>query len=155
MNTTSAISDTDLLRAMRGGAADAFAALYRRHQGPLYRFALLRCGSEATAADVVQEAGPDGGDDDPESELPLDDGGPLARLLDNEAAEQVRRALAHLAPHYRDVVILYEMHELSYAEIADICQVDIGTVRSRLSRGRAALAKRLAGWRAAPDLAQA
>jgi len=39
------------------------------------------------------------------------------------------------------------MHELSYAEIADICQVDIGTVRSRLSRGRAALAKRLACWR--------
>lgn len=203
MNTTSATSDTDLLRAMRGGAAEAFSALYRRHQGPLYRFALLRCGSPGTAADVVQEAfmgllterfrfdplrgqlqsflfgvarklilkgeeggrrhvalpgaGPqeDGLDDDPELELPLDEGGPLARLLDNEAAEQVRRALAHLAPHYRDVVILYEMHELSYAEIADICQVDIGTVRSRLSRGRAALAKRLAGWRNAPDLAQA
>jgi RNA polymerase sigma-70 factor (ECF subfamily) len=47
------------------------------------------------------------------------------------------------------------MHELSYAEIADICQVDIGTVRSRLSRGRAALAKRLAAWHTAPDLAQA
>jgi RNA polymerase sigma-70 factor (ECF subfamily) len=203
MTTTSATNDTDLLRAMRGGAADAFSALYRRHQGPLYRFALLRCGSDATAADVVQEAfmgllterfrfdplrGPlqaflfgvarnlilkleegrqrhvalpsieaaQDGDDDAELDMqPDDDGGPLARLLDNEAAEQVRRALAHLAPHYRDVVILYEMHELSYAEIADICQVDIGTVRSRLSRGRAALAKRLAAWRTAPDLAQA
>ena len=204
MNTTSATAnDTELLRAMRGGAADAFSALYRRHQGPLYRFALLRCGSPGTAADVVQEAfmgllterfrfdplrgqlqaflfgvarnlilkGEEGGrrhlvlpgaqarddgpEEDPEPDLPLDEGGPLARLLDNEAAEQVRRALAHLAPHYRDVVILYEMHELSYAEIADICQVDIGTVRSRLSRGRAALAKRLAGWRNAPDLAQA
>jgi RNA polymerase sigma-70 factor (ECF subfamily) len=203
MNTTSATTpDADLLRAMRGGAAEAFSALYRRHQGPLYRFALLRCGSEATAADVVQEAfmgllterfrfdplrghlqaflfgvarnlilkveegrqrhvalpdAPEDGldDDDAERDLALDEGGPLARLLDNEAAEQVRRALALLAPHYRDVVILYEMHELSYAEIADICQVDIGTVRSRLSRGRAALAKRLAGWRTAPDLAQA
>jgi RNA polymerase sigma-70 factor (ECF subfamily) len=203
MTTISATNnDTDLLRAMRSGAADAFAALYRRHQGPLYRFALLRCGSADTAADVVQEAfmgllterfrfdplrgqlqsflfgvarnlilkleegrqrhvalpSPDAaldGDDDAELDLPLDEGGPLARVLDNEAAEQVRRALAHLAPHYRDVVILYEMHELSYAEIADICQVDIGTVRSRLSRGRAALAKRLAGWRPAPNLAQA
>jgi RNA polymerase sigma-70 factor (ECF subfamily) len=206
MTTSSATNDTDLLRAMRGASsanpADAFSALYRRHQGPLYRFALLRCGSDATAADVVQEAfmgllterfrfdplrGPlqaflfgvarnlilkleegrqrhvalpsieaaQDGDDDAELDLPLDEGGPLARLLDNEAAEQVRRALAHLAPHYRDVVILYEMHELSYAEIADICQVDIGTVRSRLSRGRAALAKRLAAWRTAPDLAQA
>ena len=207
MNTTSATPDTDLLRAMRGASgnpADAFAALYRRHQGPLYRFALLRCGSADTAADVVQEtfmgllterfrfdplrgqlqsflfgvarnlilkleegrrrhvalpsqdAAPDDApDEDTELDAPLDEGGPLARLLDNEAAEQVRRALAQLAPHYRDVVILYEMHELSYAEIADICQVDIGTVRSRLSRGRAALAKRLAGWRAAPDLARA
>jgi RNA polymerase sigma-70 factor (ECF subfamily) len=204
MNTTSATPDTDLLRALRAGDAQAFAALYRRHQGPLYRFALLRCGSAGVAADVVQEAfmgllterfrfdplrgqlqaflfgvarklilkleesrrrhvalpsqaaceEEDSGDD-PGFDLPLDDGGPLARLLDNEAAEQVRRALAHLAPHYRDVVILYEMHELSYAEIADICQVDIGTVRSRLSRGRAALARRLAGWRAASDLAQA
>jgi RNA polymerase sigma-70 factor (ECF subfamily) len=201
MNTTSATPDTDLLRAMRGGAQEAFAALYRRHQGPLYRFALLRCGSAATAADVVQEAfmgllterfrfdplrgqlapflfgvarnlilkleegrqrhvalpgvhaQDDGLDDDPELDLPLDEGGPLARLLDNETAEQVRRALAHLAPHYRDVVILYEMHDLSYAEIADVCQVDIGTVRSRLSGARAALARRLAS--AASDLAQA
>src|SRR3954452_3326717 len=58
MTTTSATSDTDLLRAMRGASgnpADAFAALYRRHQGPLYRFALLRFGSADTAADVVQE----------------------------------------------------------------------------------------------------
>jgi len=91
-----------------------------------------------------------GTDDEDEGdgpELASDDACPLVRLLDNEAAEEVRRALALLAPHYRDAVILYEMHELSYAEIADICQVDIGTVRSRLSRGRAALAKRLAGWR--------
>ncbi len=36
------------------------------------------------------------------------------------------------------------MHELSYLEIAHVCQIDIGTVRSRLSRARGALAKRLA-----------
>jgi RNA polymerase sigma-70 factor (ECF subfamily) len=64
-------------------------------------------------------------------------------MLGNEQAEQVRRALALLPPHYRDVVILYEMHDLSYLEIAGICQLDIGTVRSRLSRARAALVKRL------------
>ena len=186
-------TDTDLLRQTRSGAADAFAALYRRHQGPLYRFALLRCGSADTAADVVQETFmgllterfrfdplrgalqhflfgvarnlilkhetahqrhvvlPDDEGDD--AAQPADDACPLARLLDNEAAEEVRRALALLAPHYRDAVILYEMHDLSYAEIADICQVDIGTVRSRLSRGRAALAKRLAGWHATANAA--
>jgi RNA polymerase sigma-70 factor (ECF subfamily) len=184
-------SDTDLLRQMRSGAADAFAALYRRHQGPLYRFALLRCGSAASAADVVQETfmglmtarfaydplrgqlhhflfgvarnlilkleegrrrhvAMPAGDEDDDAELPEladDAAGPLARLLADESAEEVRRALALLAPHYRDAVILYELHDLSYAEIADICAIDIGTVRSRLARGRAALARRLAGWR--------
>lgn len=86
-------------------------------------------------------------DDDTNQELASDEAEPLARLLENETAEQVRRALAQLAPHYRDAVILYELHDLSYLDIADICQVDIGTVRSRLSRGRAALAKRLASHR--------
>jgi len=89
---------------------------------------------------------PDAGEDDGEApELPCEGAEPLGRLLGNEAAEEVRRALAQLAPHYRDVVILFQLHELSYLEIAAVCQVDIGTVRSRLSRGRAALAKRLQG----------
>ena len=64
-------------------------------------------------------------------------------MLADESDEAVRRALARLAPHYRDAVILYELHGLTYLEIAAICAVDIGTVRSRLARGRAALAKLL------------
>ncbi|MCD2517189.1 RNA polymerase sigma factor [Massilia sp. G4R7] len=186
--TTTEPLDTELLQRMHAGRADAFTALYRRHQGPLFRYALMRCGSSDTAADVVQEAFmglltgrlhfdplrgqlqhflfgvarklilkveegrgrhvalPDPGEDDGEGverDLPCEGAEPLARLLGNETAEEVRRALAQLAPHYRDVVILFELHELSYLEIAAICQVDIGTVRSRLSRGRAALARRL------------
>jgi RNA polymerase sigma-70 factor (ECF subfamily) len=192
MTSPRATSDAELLRQVRAGTASAFAELYRRHQGPLYRFALLRCGSPDTAADVVQEAFmgllterfrfdplrgqlqhflfgvarnlilkieesrqrqvalPDSGEDD-EAELELADeaAGPLARLLENEAAEEVRRALALLPAHYRDVVILYEMHDLAYAEIAQVCQVDIGTVRSRLSRARTALAARLSAHRPA------
>lgn len=191
--TPAPLPDTDLLRQMRSGTASAFQALYRRHQGPLYRFAVLRCGSPDTAADVVQEvfmglltdtlrfdplrgqlqhflfgvarnlilrheqarartaALPASEDDaDSEDEAAWDASAePLAHLLGNELAEQVRRALAQLAPHYRDALILYEMHDLSYQEIAGICQVDIGTVRSRLSRGRALLAKRLAAHRPA------
>jgi RNA polymerase sigma-70 factor (ECF subfamily) len=69
---------------------------------------------------------------------------PLDRVLRGEAAEQVRRALAALAPHYRDVLVLCELSELSYAEAAQVCGIDIGTVRSRLSRARAQLAQRLA-----------
>jgi len=69
---------------------------------------------------------------------------PLEKLLRNETAEKVRRSLAALAPHYRDVLILCELSELSYAEAAHVCGIDIGTVRSRLSRARAQLAQRLA-----------
>jgi RNA polymerase sigma-70 factor, ECF subfamily len=71
---------------------------------------------------------------------------PLERLMRGEVAEQVRRALARLAPHYRDVLILCELSELSYAEAAHVCGIDIGTVRSRLSRARAQLAQRLAPY---------
>ena len=69
---------------------------------------------------------------------------PLERLLRDETAEKVRRSLAKIAPHYRDVLILCELSELSYAEAAQVCGIDIGTVRSRLSRARTQLAQRLA-----------
>ena len=187
MTSTTDPSDTELLRQVHAGQADAFTALYRRHQGPLYRYALLRCGSGDAAADIVQESfmglltgrlgydplrgqlqhflfgvarhlalkldearqrhpplpAPPDDDDAPDLDAASEAAGPLARLLGNEAAEEVRRALSLLPPHYRDPVILYELHDLSYQEIATVCQVDIGTVRSRLARGRAALAKRL------------
>lgn len=71
---------------------------------------------------------------------------PLERLLKAEAAEEVRRAVAAIAPHYRDVLILCELSELSYAEAAQVCGIDIGTVRSRLSRARSQLAQRLAPY---------
>jgi len=186
--------DAALLRQMHAGQGDAFTALYRRHQGALYRYALLRCGARDAAADIVQEAFmglltgrlaydplrgqlphflfgvarklalkrdaaharqtslPEPDDDDaPDLDAASEAAGPLARLLENEAAEEVRRALGLLPPHYRDPVILAELHDLSYQAIAAICDIDLGTVRSRLSRGRAALAKRLHALRPVPS----
>jgi RNA polymerase sigma-70 factor (ECF subfamily) len=82
-------------------------------------------------------------DDNMLSEAQIDRHTPIDRMLQHEAAEQVRRALARLAPHYRDVLILCELADLTYAEAAQLCGIDIGTVRSRLSRARAQLAERL------------
>lgn len=48
-------SDNDLLQRMTAGDEEAFTTLYRRHQGNIYRFALLMSGSPATADDVTQE----------------------------------------------------------------------------------------------------
>lgn len=76
---------------------------------------------------------------------------PLERLLRNEAAEQVRAAIARLAPHYRDVLVLCEISGLTYAETAQVCGVEIGTVRSRLNRARTALASTLAPYRGAKE----
>ena len=78
------------------------------------------------------------------AEIHVDRDTPLERVLRSETAEQVRRAVAAIAPHYRDILILCELSDLSYAEAAQVCGIDIGTVRSRLSRARAQLAQRLA-----------
>jgi RNA polymerase sigma-70 factor (ECF subfamily) len=55
MNDLSAAADITLLRRMWSGDEEAFAALYRRLQGGIYRFALRMSGSEAVAEDVTQE----------------------------------------------------------------------------------------------------
>jgi RNA polymerase sigma factor (sigma-70 family) len=51
-------------------------------------------------------------------------------------AEQVQRALAQLPPQFREVIVLREINQMNYRDIAEITNVPIGTVMSRLSRGR-------------------
>lgn len=53
--------------------------------------------------------------------------------------EEVLAALATVPQHYRAVLLLADVQEFSYKEIADILHIPIGTVMSRLSRGRGAL----------------
>jgi RNA polymerase sigma factor (sigma-70 family) len=59
-------------------------------------------------------------------------------------AEQVRTALDELPPQLREVIALRELEGLTYQEIATVTEVAIGTVMSRLSRGRQQLQQRLA-----------
>ena len=51
-------------------------------------------------------------------------------------AAQVQEALAQLPVQFREVIVLREMNQLNYRDIAEIANVPIGTVMSRLSRGR-------------------
>ena len=64
------------------------------------------------------------------------------RLADTET---IRRAIEELPAEFREVVVLREMEGFSYKEIADLADVPIGTVMSRLTRARRQLQKRLAG----------
>jgi RNA polymerase sigma-70 factor (ECF subfamily) len=61
---------------------------------------------------------------------------PEASLLQKERTGLLRQALAELSPDLREVLVLRELEELSYREIANVVGVPIGTVMSRLSRGR-------------------
>lgn len=74
-------------------------------------------------------------------------GNPEQEFLDKLLREDLERALAALPEAYRVVVILSDLEELTYAEIATALEIPVGTVRSRLARGRCALQKRL--WESA------
>jgi RNA polymerase sigma-70 factor (ECF subfamily) len=65
---------------------------------------------------------------------------PQAILMRATDAQRVRQAIEQLPPELRSVIVLREMEELSYKEIAGALEVPIGTVMSRLSRGRERLA---------------
>jgi RNA polymerase sigma-70 factor, ECF subfamily len=172
-----ASSDAALAARLACGDAAALTPLYRRHRGPVYRFALLWSGQPALAADVTQDVfvhlltraadfDPERGallawllgiarnlvrrrsglahardEDGDDADLPAPTPSPDALLIAQQDVDALRRAVAALPPHYRDVLVLVELAERSYAEAAAICGCELNTVRSRLSRARTLLAR--------------
>jgi len=170
-------SDEKLLGRMLDGDEEAFTVLYRRRQGPVYRFALHMTGSAGIAEDVTQEVFlaliENGrrfdGSRGPllsflygiarnrvlrriEKERPVEPVGEefaggedlLDDLTRRETVEQVRRAVLSLPEAYREAVVLCDLENASYEDAAAALECPVGTVRSRLSRGRAMLAQKLA-----------
>jgi len=180
-------SPDELLPRIAAGDAAAFAALYRKHAGEVFRFALHMTGSRSVADDVTQDVflavmreasrytpGVSGelawlrgiarnhvrrrvARDrstvalDPEdvegaaaaAPAPREPG-PLGEMLRSEQIEALRRTVASLPVRYREVVVLCDLQELSYADAAGVLGCAVGTVRSRLSRARDLLASKLA-----------
>src|SRR5262245_56921375 len=66
---------------------------------------------------------------------------PEMLLLQESDKQMVRRALRKLPTEFLEVIVLREFEELSYQQIADLVQVPIGTVMSRLARARQRLAQ--------------
>ncbi|MBV8341399.1 MAG: sigma-70 family RNA polymerase sigma factor [Gammaproteobacteria bacterium] len=64
---------------------------------------------------------------------------PQSATLEHEAQCTLEGLIGSLAPEHREVLVLREMEEMSYREIAAVTRVPIGTVMSRLARARAAL----------------
>lgn len=75
------------------------------------------------------------------------DGGrsPFDYVFDREKRSLIEEALSRINPSFRDAVVLRDIADLSYEEIADVLQLSLGTVKSRILRGREALRQELAG----------
>jgi RNA polymerase sigma-70 factor (ECF subfamily) len=79
----------------------------------------------------------------PDGRDPAVAGDPTDAIARGQDVETIRTALAALPPAYREAVVLCDLQELSYQEAADAAGCAIGTIRSRLHRGRGLLADAL------------
>ena len=68
---------------------------------------------------------------------------PDARMSRSEDVSLVHQALAQLSEDHRSILVLREMEDMAYEEIADVLHISIGTVRSRLNRARSSLKQQL------------
>lgn len=176
-------TDEDLLTLALAGDEDAFTALYRRRQAPVYRFALHMTGSPHVAEEVTQDVfvflAQRGRDFDP-TRAPLGaylfgvarnyirrarersysdalhtspaedhadslvaEGDAVEDIARGQLSSAIWKAVLSLPEHYREVVVLCDLHESSYAEAAAALGCAIGTIRSRLHRAHEMLAKKL------------
>ena len=188
--------DDVLLRRSAKGDEEAFAELYRRHQAPLYRFALRMAGNVWAAEEIVQDVfmtlirepkkfDPERGalrsflygvtrnrvlkhlERTPREllheEINEDGIGQRGMVFGamtpaewaevRERREQVRAAVRELPVEFREAVVLCGLEELSYEEAARLLDCPVGTIRSRLHRGRALLLAKLEMLRDAPKRA--
>lgn len=107
----------------------------------VYRVALNHCRSRLRRRrpiDQLEEGeGPGGADS-----LPDERSGPEKAALARDELRRVEEALASLPRPFREAVVLRDVEGLKYGEIAEVLGVRIGTVRSRIARGR----ERLRAW---------
>jgi RNA polymerase sigma-70 factor (ECF subfamily) len=75
-----------------------------------------------------------------------DQPGPEKQFLQQELGAKIAGALKQIPEEFRAPILLVDMSDFSYAEAAEVLSCPIGTVRSRLSRGRRLLQKHLSGY---------
>ena len=81
-------------------------------------------------------AGPSFNDEEAAVDLPDESATPHDTLERKELRQQIEAGLQSLTPDHRQVLILREMHQLSYDEIGKALELDVGTVKSRINRAR-------------------
>ena len=190
--------DEVLLRRSADGDEGAFAEIYRRHQPPIFRFALRMTGSPWAAEEVVQDVflmlvreprkyDPEKGTlgaflfgvarnrvmkhaeraprelqlaETPDGNIapsiePVESMTPAHWAELRERRSHVRSAVLELPVEFREAVSLCLLEEMSYEEAARLLNCPVGTIRSRLHRGRALLLAKLEMLRDVPRRAGA
>ena len=133
---------------------DVFVRVYRglaSFRGDSLFYSWLYRIASNTALNHLRRVSPEVplGDDSPEERagefLPgvSDAAQPDRTLMAEQIADAVQRALAKLQPQLAEALLLFEVENKSYAEIAEMLQIPIGTVRTRIFRARDFIAKRL------------
>lgn len=127
----------------RGGSERAWLLTIVRHT--CYSWLQQNRPAEVIAGYDLEAAEADQGAIDPSLRSP--EPGPEIALMHQADEDLLNQLIAELPPQFREVVILRELEDLSYKEIAEIAAIPIGTVMSRLARARKALQRAWARWR--------
>jgi RNA polymerase sigma-70 factor (ECF subfamily) len=160
--------DVALVAELKAGSEEAFAVLIAQYHQPLYSLIARSLNDPADAADITQEVfikvfrsirGFHGDASlrtwlyrialheasnqrrwwsrHKKQEITIDS--PFDHAVQAEVRERVEAALRQIPETFRTVVILREIEGFAYEEISEILNVNLGTVKSRLTRGRSAL----------------
>jgi RNA polymerase sigma-70 factor (ECF subfamily) len=137
------------LKALRGFASFQPGTNFRAWMFRILRNTFLSSRSKLewrmTAAMNSEEDGPD---------LPGNCETPDSILIRRSESESVQRAINDLPAHSREVLLLCEVEEMSYREVAEVLAIPIGTVMSRLARARKAIRDSLGRPSRAPASAE-
>ena len=133
----------DLVQEAYLKALRSFASFQRGTNFRAWMFRILKntflssCSKLGRRMTVAMDSEEDG------HELPVDTETPETILMSRFNSELVRRAISNLPVHYRETLLLFEVEEMSYQEIAGILSIPTGTVMSRLARARKAVRESL------------
>jgi len=106
----------------------------------------FRHKAQETSIEPTESEGMSNGDEAMQSALTDRHESPFDNVAQHELQQRVDAELRRVAEPYRTSLILRDLEEMSYEEIAEILQISLGTVKSRITRGRQMLKKRLAPY---------
>jgi RNA polymerase sigma-70 factor (ECF subfamily) len=106
----------------------------------------FRHKAQETSIEPVESDGMAGGKEAIQNALTDRSDSPFDNVAHREVQQRVDAELRQMAEPYRTTLILRDLEEMSYEEIAEVLQISLGTVKSRITRGRQALKKRLAPY---------